>query len=230
MLIFCNHLRCWRYEGPDMGVDKPIQFKTSLIEYLKIKYPEDDESDILDVENWEKFPRHPYHVLLSTMSGCDDNDIFRDFGSQCACSQLIGRLFFWQYKTLEPILIGSDCFGKHISDTLADNYKKLIDKDIRDGEKLDEIRKREGDEIERQARERMKVVHLHLLGKIQTCIKCKKQIDVNINRPMCIDCYIGTQKCINCSVTIPKNKYKTRCLKCYKKTKKFGDQRYYKDD
>ena len=212
-----------------MGTDKPMQFVSSLIEYLKVKYPDDDEDELLNEENW-KLAEDPYHSLLSIMSGCDEDELFRDDGFQCACSHDIGRLFFWKYKTLEPILVGSDCFQKEISETLAKNYKKLIDKDIRDGKKLDEIKKREGEEIERRAREHMKVVLLHILGKIQTCRKCKKQIVVNPYRPLCNACYIGTQKCINCGITIPKNDYKPRCLKCFKKTKRFGHRSYYKDD
>lgn len=221
--------------------DMKVQFRRTAVAYARIEYPDDNEDEIMNTENWYPSPREEDSL---------EKNSFPE-GVRCMCSHILRRqknFFFITYKSSQAILIGSECIIKNMGEEMAEYFRRLIktrteiQKRNRAKAKFelnallrtilkDKIRKR--DEAKRDAKFERCLDGVKRDAKYEKCIN---EMRTKTIKGILSLYRLRHQKyrypkprqepkqepervrCSDCPKMIEKNDYKTRCIECWKKT------------
>jgi hypothetical protein len=148
VMKFHPEINCWVYEGKYMGKDKSLQFVKSILEIIKTRFENDNETDLKNIDFWKE---DELNMNRSYGQEIDDLNIelnganpYLLKSSFCACSQPIRCFHYYTYKRKFTFRVGNDCIRKNIDEEMAKYSKKarkqLIKKLKDKKEKIEEAR------------------------------------------------------------------------------------------
>ena len=221
-IYFDTNIGAYSYRGEKRAPKyQPIQYRITILEYVKLFYSTDLDEEVFDKKNWSD-SLNPNHIAWTMEDMRDVRGV-----KMCCCSHALTvpeNFWFKQYKKAPPILTGCECIKKSAPDEIEEH--KIIDEKLK--ERARERRKRK-----KQITSVKKTLESHLCSrkyKVKEYIKRQRLahfgdivelLDEHLrDRRQKIIMSI-TQHCINCSTLIQVNKYKIRCLSCWKKERNF---------